>query len=107
VRNSISTTFARRQGITQLSPEQSDLVECACQRHSDVFTYSIPITVTTRCVWCLATVARARHADGQETDLEIESGDQGELRALLTSPHRCPELESWEQLSAEADGLAQ
>lgn len=57
----------------------------------------------------MAMVAPVALASGHEVNLEIETGDQGELRALLTLPHACTASERWEQVldaPSEADGLA-
>lgn len=112
MQNENSTTFARWQGVTRISPEESELVELVSARKGQPtgFTFSIPVTTTARCPWCLATVAQVALTSGHEINLELETGDQGESRAVLTSLHVCPEAERWAQFldaPTEADGLAQ
>ena len=103
--NTNSTNSTERQEVTQLSREEFTLVAdiSAGKVKPNGFTYTIPITVTTRCVWCLLRVAPVRLTSGDEFNLELETGDHRELRAILTSLHSCPEAKRWEQSDAPLD----
>ena len=96
--NTNNTTFAKRQEVTRLSRGESTLVADieAGKVKPFGFTYTVPITTTARCVWCLQKIAPVTLTTGHEINLDIEAGDHGQLRAVLTSPHNCPESERWD-----------
>lgn len=83
-----------RQGFTQLTPETSEFLEniIAGKCNLSAFSSSIAVESAIRCVWCEAPIAEVRLApSGTPVYLDIEIRDEGELRAVLTSPHACLE----------------
>jgi hypothetical protein len=105
VENRNSTTLAQKQGVTRLSPGETGLVELVSsgKLNPQAFTSTIPITASARCPWCLSKIAPVTLTNGHEINLDTEI-DEGELRAVLTSPHNCPESQRWGQfLDAPAE----
>jgi hypothetical protein len=108
VSNTNSTNSAGRQEVTRLTLEESALVTSARAAKITGYTYTIPARWLARCPWCHAVVAVVTLLNGSDehVDLEIE---QGEARALLTSPHTCSEAKRFSDshLDDAWDGDAQ
>lgn len=87
-----STTPAARQEKTRLTPEQSKLVESASTAKVTGYTFTLPATALSRCYVCQAVTAEVILASGYVVNVDLEL-DHGDPRAVLTSPHTCPELQ--------------
>jgi len=86
-----NTALKKRQEKLRLTPGESALVENADANRG--FTYTVPATALARCYACHAVTAEVILASGYAVNVDLEL-DHGEPRAVLTSPHTCPESQS-------------
>jgi hypothetical protein len=59
------------------------------------FSYTVPVTTVDHCPWCNRRVAIC-YLENQEYFADLESDDDGTIRAVLTSPHLCAESQRHE-----------
>jgi hypothetical protein len=91
MRESENSTSVKHQQKPRLTPQESNVFTDAVNARP-TWTYTIPATALARCYVCQAVIAEVILArGGYPVDVDIEI-DQGQPRAVLTSPHRCTEL---------------
>jgi hypothetical protein len=87
-----SITSVKRAEKTRLTARESALVEEAKADPITGYTYTIPAAALARCYVCQTVIAEViLDRGGYPVDVDVEI-EQGEPRAVLTSPHRCTEL---------------
>jgi hypothetical protein len=84
-----NNTSVKRAEKTRLTWQESAVFEKAETVGITGYTYTIPATFLARCYACQAVVAEViRARGGYPVDVDVEI-DQGQPRAILTSPHHC------------------
>jgi hypothetical protein len=95
-----NSPFAPWQVAPGICAELSAPIEkliAGTRRHPDSsFTIPVRASQLVPCVFCLEPVFQARLACGEWYDATVERAE-GELRADLLHPHRCPEEDRFQQ----------
>jgi hypothetical protein len=90
-----NTTSKKWQAETRLTDGESAIVTSAMAAKITGYTSTLPAQALARCYNCQAVVAVAVLASGNVVNLDLEI-DEGQPRAILTSPHDC-----WESGDAQ------
>ena len=57
------------------------------------FSIEFPVSKTSQCVFCREPIAEFQLDSGEWFDAPLKTDAQGITRAVVTAPHRCPEMD--------------